>query len=87
MQLLQVLQKASSLETLQDDGVAGGQADAGPAREEGGAKGHVRLISIYKYASGHEVMCSCSPSVHPHTGVHREISVREEVLSSTLITT
>lgn len=86
MQFLQVLQEASPLETLKNDSVAGGQADAGPA-QRGESKGHMRLISIHKYASWSKVMCSRGPSVHPHTKVHREVSVREEALSSPLITT
>lgn len=88
VQFLQVLQKASPLETFQNDSVAGGQADAGPARRgERESKGHKRLMSIHKYASRSKVMCSCGPSVHPHTAVHSEVSVREEALSSPLITT
>ena len=43
MQFLQVLQKASPLETLQNDGVAGGQTDTGPEREE-------KVDIFHKYA-------------------------------------
>lgn len=86
VQFLQVLQKASPLETLENDGVAGGQADASPA-QGGESKGHVRLTSIHEYASWSKVMmCSRGPSVHPHPRVQREVSVREEALSSPLIT-
>lgn len=49
MKLLQVLQKASSPETFQDDCVAGGQADAGPAGEQ---RERQVDVSIYKYALG-----------------------------------
>lgn len=40
VQLLQILQEASPLETLKNDGVAGGQADAGPATERREQRAH-----------------------------------------------
>lgn len=84
MKLLQVLQKASSLETFQDDGVAGGQADAGPAGEQ---RERQVDVSMYKYALEATRRIYAAILFLPTCQSAQQVQCREEEFSSSLIMT